>query len=151
METRQEQIETLTAETQRLGNREGNATIQLCLPASNDPFRKKDCRVIDYGVSDNRYIVESNEVEALTAENKAQAERIEKLEDIFHKIRAWQQAYPLDIFPKPDLKKAHEVLKTAGMTLDAIAADNIRHVLDGIKDYVEQALGGESELKKGGE
>jgi len=44
-------------------------------------------------------------------------------------LRAWVNAYPLDIFPAPDLKKAREVLKAAGMTLDSISADNMRHVL----------------------
>jgi len=70
-----------------------------------------------------------------------QQQEIERLTDIFQKIRTWQQAYPLDIFEKPDLKKAREVLKAAGMTLDAITADNMRYVLDGIAGYVEQALG----------
>ena len=38
-------------------------------------------------------------------------------------------------------KKARKILKVAGMTLDAISADAMRHVLSGIKDIVEQALG----------
>ena len=65
---------------------------------------------------------------------------IERLTDLFYRLRTWQQAYPLEVFPKPDLKKAHNVLRAAGMTLDAISADAMRHVLDGIRDIVEQAL-----------
>jgi len=53
------------------------------------------------------------------------------------KIESWCNAYPLKVFPEPDLKKAREVLKEAGMTLDAISASNMRHVLKGIKDIVE--------------
>jgi len=46
----------------------------------------------------------------------------------------WIKAYPLDIFPEPDFKKAHKVLKEHGMTLDAISASNMRHVLNGLKE-----------------
>ncbi len=76
----------------------------------------------------------------MDADNKAQqqAERISQLEDIFNKIENWCKAYPIDIFPKPDLKKAHTVLESAGMTLDAITADAMRHVTDGIKDLIEK-------------
>ena len=38
------------------------------------------------------------------------------------------------------LKKARKALKAAGMTLDAISAENMRHVLDGVKDIVSEAL-----------
>lgn len=72
--------------------------------------------------------------------NKTQTERIEKLEDALHRIQTWARAYPLDIFPKPDLKKAREVLEAAGLTLDAISADAMRHVLTGIQEEIEQVL-----------
>jgi len=66
--------------------------------------------------------------------------RIKKLEAALVRIDNWAKAYPLIAFPKPDLKEAAKVLKAAGMTLDAISADNMRHVLNGVKDIVEQAL-----------
>lgn len=72
-----------------------------------------------------------------------QAERIEKLEDIFRKIDDWAKAYPLEVFPKPtkdNWKQAAEVLKANGLSLDRLSADNMRHVLSGIKGYCEQAL-----------
>ena len=65
-----------------------------------------------------------------------------RLREAIEKIQQWQQAYPLDIFPEPDLKKAHKVLKVAGMTLDAISASNTRHVINGVRDIVERALKG---------
>ena len=71
--------------------------------------------------------------EALRTEN-------ERLKDLFERLRTWAKAYPLTAFPKPDLKKARKALKDAGMTLDAISADAMRHVLSGITDIVEQAL-----------
>lgn len=64
----------------------------------------------------------ADQVEALTAENY-------KLQERMDQIFAWAEAYPLAIFPEPDFKKAHEVLSAAGMTLDAISASNMRHVI----------------------
>jgi uncharacterized coiled-coil DUF342 family protein len=67
-------------------------------------------------------------------------DEVTRLRGKVKEIQAWANAYPLVVFPKPNLKKAAEVLKAAGMTLDSISADNMRHVLDGIKDIVEKAL-----------
>ena len=67
---------------------------------------------------------------------------IDKKEDALTRIATWAKAYPLAIFPKPDLQRAAEVLKASGMTLDSISADNMRHVLDDIKDIVCEALKG---------
>ena len=74
--------------------------------------------------------------------------RIEKLEidnermnNALQIIANWQKAYPLNVFPEPDFKRAHEILKTAGMTLDAISASNMRHVLNNIKEIVDAGLG----------
>lgn len=70
---------------------------------------------------------------------KLQAEN-EKLKDAFQRIDTWAKAYPLEVFPKPDLEKAATVLKESGMTLDSISADNMRHVLDGVQTIVSEAL-----------
>lgn len=66
----------------------------------------------------------------------------ERLKEGYRRIGNWTKAYPLEVFPKPDMKKAAKVLKAAGMTLDAIAADNMRHVLNGVKDIAMEALKG---------
>jgi len=58
------------------------------------------------------------------------------------RLQNWANAYPLTVFPKPDLEKAHKLLQAGGMTLDAISADAMRYVVSGIKDIVEQALKG---------
>jgi len=63
--------------------------------------------------------------------------KLEARDEILHKIKTWCEAYPLEVFPKPDLKKAAEVLSANGMTLDSINADNVRHVLEGIKDIMK--------------
>lgn len=69
-------------------------------------------------------------------------DRIIVLEAALQRIDNWAKAYPLDVFLKPNLKKAAKVLNAAGMTLDAITGDAMRHVLDGVKDIVEKALKG---------
>lgn len=86
--------------------------------------------------ANSHYVEVCNENAELKAEKERQREALER-------IQRWQQAYPVKMFPKPDLKKAQKVLKAAGMTLDAISADNMRHVLDGIKNIVKTALKGE--------
>ena len=61
----------------------------------------------------------------------------EILQDKFDKIDNWCKAYPVEVFSEPDFKKAHKVLKDAGMTLDAVSASNMRHVLKGIQKILE--------------
>ncbi len=65
---------------------------------------------------------------------------VDKLKEALESIELWANAYPLDVFPKPDLRKASAALKLAGMTLDSISADNMRHVLNGVKGIVSEAL-----------
>jgi len=36
-------------------------------------------------------------------------ERIQELEDALTKIHNWTKAYPIEVFPEPDFKKAAEV------------------------------------------
>jgi hypothetical protein len=44
-------------------------------------------------------------------------------------LNDWLRCYSTDIFPEPDLKKAAEILKANGMTIDQLSADMGRHVL----------------------
>jgi hypothetical protein len=64
----------------------------------------------------------------------------ERMNDALQQIATWQKAYPCDIFPEPDFKRAHEALLSAGLSLDAISASNMRHVLNGIKEIVKAGL-----------
>lgn len=70
----------------------------------------------------------------------AQQERIDELEEALHKIVQWSKAYPLTVFPEPDFKKAAELLKAGGITLDAISASNMRHVVEGVGKIASEAL-----------
>jgi hypothetical protein len=49
-------------------------------------------------------------------------------------------------FPEPDLKKARQLLEAGGMTLDAISAHCMRHVVKGVGKIAKQALGSEKEM-----
>lgn len=63
---------------------------------------------------------------------------VEKLEDKVDKVLKWVKAYPIEIFPEPDLKKAQKILKENGMTIDAISASNFRFVLNRVKEILEK-------------
>ena len=87
----------------------------------------------------NKTNIDIHAVELIELQEKRNA----KQKAALTRIDTWAKAYPLAIFPKPDLQRAAEVLKAAGMTLDSISADNMRHVLDDIKGIVREALKGE--------
>ena len=70
----------------------------------------------------------------------AMAARIEELEEALHYIAGWAEAYPLDIFPEPDLKKARALLEAGGITLDSISAHAMRHVVEGVGKIAREAL-----------
>ena len=44
-------------------------------------------------------------------------------------LQQWLDCYATDIFPEPDLKKAAEILKANGMTIDSLSAEMGRHIL----------------------
>ncbi len=69
----------------------------------------------------------------LMIENEHFAEALER-------IVQWSDAYPLEIFPEPDFKRAAELLQAGGMTLDAISASNMRHVVVGVGKIAREAL-----------
>ena len=67
-------------------------------------------------------------------------ERIDDLEDALQRIINWSEAYPLNVFPKPDLKKARDLLEAGGITLDAVASHCMRHVITGAAKIAREAL-----------
>lgn len=77
--------------------------------------------------------------------------KIERMETALHQIDSWSRAYPLKAFPEPDMAKAAKLLKAGGMTLDAISASNMRHVVGGVGKIARRALAAEQyERRKGG-
>lgn len=45
-------------------------TVQLCIPTTDEPFRKCDAKVVDVGFSSRSLVVECDEIDYLTAENE---------------------------------------------------------------------------------
>lgn len=78
--------------------------------------------------------------ERMTVSYNQEHAEIDRLRSALRRIADWAKAYPLDIFPEPDFKKAHEVLTANGMTLDAISASNMRHAISGVGEIAESAL-----------
>ena len=68
------------------------------------------------------------------------AKEREHYDDLFAHIKGWCEAYPIAAFPEPDFKKAHEVLKANGMTLDAISASNMKHVITQVQKMIDAAI-----------
>ena len=73
------------------------------------------------------------------AKDVAAKER-EHYDDLFDHIKNWCEAYPISVFPEPDFGKAHEVLKANGMTLDAISASNMKHVITQVQNMINAAI-----------
>lgn len=67
-------------------------------------------------------------------------DRTERLEEALHQIVQWSEAYPLSVFPEPDWNKARALLEAGGITLDAVSAHCMRHVIDGVGKIAREAL-----------
>jgi hypothetical protein len=78
------------------------------------------------------------ELEAFT--KLVAAKEREHYDDLFEQIKNWCEAYPIGVFPEPDFGKAHEVLKANGMTLDAISASNMKHVITQVQKMIDAAI-----------
>jgi hypothetical protein len=77
-----------------------------------------------------------------------QEDRIEQLEAALYRIKQWADAYPLEVFPEVDsayLQRANDLFIGSGMTLDAVSASNMRHVLEGVGKIAREALKGSEE------
>ena len=68
------------------------------------------------------------------------AAQAERMEEALQRIVAWSEAYPLSAFPEPDLKRAADLLKAGGITLDAVSAHAMRHVVEGVGQIAKDAL-----------
>jgi hypothetical protein len=64
----------------------------------------------------------------------------DRLRDALQQIEAWSRAYPLKVFPEPDMTRVRELLEAGGITLDAVSASNMRHVIEGVGKIASDAL-----------
>jgi len=69
-----------------------------------------------------------------------EATGVAELREALERIEQWASAYPVEAFPEPDFDRADELLKAGGVSLGAISASNMRHVLSGVTGIVRAAL-----------
>jgi hypothetical protein len=65
-----EEILRLKKECNRFSDRDCSASIQMCYSTDDDPFNTESLKIVDVGVSDNIYIVESKLLQETLLENK---------------------------------------------------------------------------------
>ena len=82
----------------------------------------------------------SRERAEIAAKRQRGEAEIDRMQEALWQIDQWSRAYPLSVFPEPDFKKAAELLKAGGITLDAISASIMRHVVEGVGKIARAAL-----------
>jgi hypothetical protein len=68
---------------------------------------------------------------------------VEALQESMWRIVSWSKAYPIAVFQEPtaaDFDRAAVAMKACGLTLDAIAASCMRHVVVGVGRIAVEAL-----------
>jgi len=65
---------------------------------------------------------------------------ITRLRAALKELVNWSEAYPLPVFPEPDLKVAREGLESVGITMDQVSASLIRHVVKRAGEIARKAL-----------
>ena len=101
----------------------------------SDALRRIKQLEADSGNWEAAYKTCAKSEDKLIEENQRLTEAIEFVDN-------WCKAYPIKIFPEPDMKKAHQALKEHGMTLDAISTSNMRHVITRVREKFQKALEG---------
>ena len=76
----------------------------------------------------------------IVQENRELRAEVERLREALEYIEAWSRAYRWTVFPKPDYQHARKVLEAAGMTLDSISADCMRHVVETVAKEARRVL-----------
>jgi hypothetical protein len=75
-------------------------------------------------------------MDLVARQTRAAVDARREAQPLLDRIREWSKAYPLDVFPEPDMKKAAKALKAVGLTLDAVSASNMRHVITRLMEDV---------------
>ena len=75
-------------------------------------------------------------LEARVKELEGLIELIDHQYDAMQQIKSWCKAYPVDMLPPPDWTEVEEKLGSNG--LSCVSAANMRHVLDGIRDIINE-------------
>lgn len=90
----------------------------------------KDCR---------DQLTEAAKAALAVMQDSAEWQAIEGLTDRLDRIRAWCDAYPIEVFPDQDLEKANTVLAEAGISMSAMHGQWARHIMSGIASIAGKA------------
>lgn len=85
-------------------------------------------------------IADPAELTRLRARADKAEDRAERFKNALQELQQWVNAYPLDIYPEPNFRLAAKVLTDAGLSLDAISASNMRHVLTRVEEITRAVL-----------
>jgi hypothetical protein len=77
---------------------------------------------------------------SLAAQRERDAQETEAQCDALQSIAAWCSAYPDDVFPDQDMKKAREVLEANGISIGAMHGQWARHIVKGIGEIASAAI-----------
>ena len=67
----------------------------------------------------------------------AEARKVAEIADAqLHRISQWCEAYPLDVFPKPDMKEVQRLLGDTLLT--QLSSHNMRHVVEGVAKIIKR-------------
>ena len=103
--------EKAEAENKRLGNRDGNAHIELVLEKDGHPFYRIPLKVVDFGVADNIYVVESDDIQTTFTENTTLRERLNPVEEVY---KEWIGCPVEEMFKLGFIEEAWQAIKKAG-------------------------------------
>lgn len=77
-------------------------------------------------------------MEDLHAKGLADIVQNAPLEQFAEWVEQWATAYPVDVFPEPDMSRVRDVLTAAGLSLDQVSASNMRHVITRVRDELKR-------------
>lgn len=63
-----------------------------------------------------------------------------RAQDISQEILRWCDAYPLEVFPEPNLEQVRELLAAGGISLDSVSASNMRYLLEGVAKIAKRGV-----------
>ncbi len=68
----------------------------------------------------------------------------QQVSEAIQKLTAWRdQAYPLEVFPEPDMQRARMLLAAGGVTMDTVGAHIMRFALSRVCEILADAQKGE--------
>lgn len=102
-----------------------------------DKWAARDFALADFGANDDTWRTRALAAEAELTRLRSESER---MRDGLDRIVQWSMAYPLSAFPEPDSAEVCKALAAAGLSVDAVSASNMRHVVVGVGEIARAAL-----------